>query len=181
MQNKRFQEIYLDEAVKKLQDYFKYKNIHQVPKIEKVVLNVSVSDAVSNSKAIDLAARDISLISGQKPLITKAKKSIAAFKLRQGMKIGCKVTLRGSRMYDFLERLIYTALPRIKDFKGFSIKNFDGSGNLNFGIKEQSVFSELKYDEIVSINGLNVSIVTNSKKNEESKLLLSLLKFPFVA
>jgi large subunit ribosomal protein L5 len=180
MQNKRFKDVYLIEAVKQLQDTFKYKNIHQIPKIQKVVLNMGVAESVSNSKAIDVSSKDLAMISGQKPFITKAKKSIAAFKLRQGMKIGCKVTLRGDRMYDFLERLVYTSLPRIKDFKGFSIKNFDGSGNFNFGIRDQSVFPELKYDEVSSIKGLNISIVTNTNSCIQSKLLLSILKFPFL-
>lgn len=181
MKNKRFKDLYFSEAVSKLQDSFKYSNVHSVPKLKKVVLNMGVGEAVANSKAIENAVRDLSLISGQKPFVTKAKKSIAAFKLRQGMKIGCKVTLRGDRMYDFLERLVYTALPRIKDFRGFSIKNFDGLGNLNFGIKEQTVFSEIKYDEANFVNGLNVSIVTSAKTSEESKFLLSIFKFPFIS
>ena len=181
MSNKRFKDLYFSEAVSKLKDSFKYNNIHAVPKLKKVVLNMGVGEAVSNSKAIENAVRDLSLISGQKPFVTKAKKSIAAFKLREGMKIGCKVTLRGDRMYDFLERLIYTALPRVKDFRGFSVKNFDGVGNLNFGIKDQTVFSEIKYDEANFVNGLNVSIVTSARNSEESKFLLSVLKFPFIS
>jgi len=181
MINKRFKDLYFSEAVPKLKDFFKYSNVHAIPKLKKIVLNMGVGEAVANSKAMESAIRDLSLISGQKPYVTKAKKSIAAFKLRQGMKIGCKVTLRGDRMYDFLERLVYTALPRIKDFRGFSVKNFDGVGNLNFGIKEQTVFSEIKYDEISFVNGMNVSIVTNAKTPEESKFLLSILKFPFIS
>jgi large subunit ribosomal protein L5 len=180
MKNKRFKDLYNQEVIDDLQKSFNYRNIHEIPKIKKVVLNMGVSAAVSNSKAIDYAMKDLALISGQKPCVTKAKKSIAAFKLRQGMKIGCKVTLRGSRMYDFLERLIYITLPRVKDFRGFSLKNFDGRGNLNFGIKEQTVFPEIKYDEISLINGLNVSIIINSGTDEESKSLLAGLKFPFI-
>lgn len=180
MKNKRFKEIYLTESVTLLQNLFKYKNIHNIPKIKKIVLNIGVGDAVSNNKALDVCINDLSLISGQKPFITRAKKSIAAFKLRQGMKIGCKVTLRRDRMYDFIERLVYTVLPRMKDFKGFSIKNFDSVGNLNFGVIDRSVFSELKYDDLILSNGLNVSIVISSESVEESKALLSTLKFPFI-
>jgi large subunit ribosomal protein L5 len=181
MINKRFKELYLSEAVAKLRDHFNYINVHTIPKITKIVLNMGVGEAVLNSKALDYAVNDLSLISGQKPCVTKAKKSIAAFKLRQGMKIGCKVTLRGDRMYDFLERLIYTALPRVKDFRGFSVKNFDSVGNLNFGIKEQTVFPEIKYEEVHAVNGLNVSIVTTANTPEESKFLLSCLQFPFIS
>jgi large subunit ribosomal protein L5 len=181
MTNKRFKDLYIAEAVPQLKEGFKYDNVHAIPKLKKIVLNMGVGEAVTNSKAIDAAIKDLSLIAGQKPYVTKAKKSIAAFKLRQGMKIGCKVTLRGDRMYDFLERLVYTALPRIKDFRGFSIKNFDTEGNLNFGIKEQTVFSEIKYDEISAVNGMNVSIITSAKTPEESKFLLSVLKFPFIS
>ena len=188
MTNKRFKDLYLTEAVPKLKDHFGYKNNHQIPKLEKVILNMGVGEAVSNSKAIESAVRDLSLISGQKPCTTKAKKSIAAFKLREGMKIGCKVTLRGDRMYEFLERLVYTALPRVKDFRGFGKSldgrgnlNFDGRGNLNFGIKEQTVFSEIKYDEANFINGMNVTIVTSAKNDDESKFLLSIFKFPFIS
>jgi large subunit ribosomal protein L5 len=178
MTNKRFKDLYLTEGIEKLRDQFGYKNYHEIPKLQKVVLNMGVGEAVANSKAIESAMRDLSLISGQKPCVTKAKKSIAAFKLREGMKIGCKVTLRGDRMYEFLERLVYTALPRVKDFRGFFGKNFDGRGNLNFGIKEQTVFSEIKYDEANFINGMNISIVTTAKTNIESVSLLSIFKFP---
>ena len=181
MTNKRFKDLYSIEAIPKLRDKFGYKNTHQIPKLKKVVLNMGVGEAVANSKAIESAVRDLSLISGQKPCVTKAKKSIAAFKLREGMKIGCKVTLRGDRMYEFLERLVYTALPRIKDFRGFSDKNFDGSGNLNFGIKEQTVFSEIKYDEANFINGMNVTIVTSAQTDIESTFLLSIFKFPIIS
>ncbi len=182
MANKRFKELYHTEVVQKLKEHFKYTNVHSVPKIKSIVLNMGVGKkAVEDSKSIDAAMKDLMLISGQKPHVTKAKKSIAAFKLRKGMKIGCKVTLRRDRMYDFLERLVYTALPRVKDFRGFSVKNFDSFGNLNFGIKEQTVFPEIKYDEITSLQGLNISIVTSAKTAEESKFLLSSLNFPFVS
>jgi large subunit ribosomal protein L5 len=181
MTNKRFKDLYSTEAIPKLTDEFGYKNTHEVPKLEKVVLNMGVGEAVLNSKAIESAIRDLTLISGQKPYVTKAKKSIAAFKLREGMKIGCKVTLRGDRMYEFLERLVYTALPRIKDFRGISAKSFDGKGNLSFGIKEQTVFSEIKYDEANFVNGMDVTIVTNAKNNIESRALLSIFKFPIIS
>src|SRR6476659_9471544 len=177
---KNFKQSYTQNAIPLFRKDFGYTNVHSIPKIEKIVLNMGVGAAVSNSKAIDQATRDLSLISGQKPYVTLAKKSIAGFKLRQGMKIGCKVTLRNDRIYDFLERLVYIALPRVKNFKGFSVKNFDGSGNFNFGIEDYSVFPEVKYEDINSVNGLNISIVTNSSSNEASKALLSLLKFPFV-
>jgi large subunit ribosomal protein L5 len=180
MTNKRFKDLYHTEVIDKLKEVYRYKNPHSIPKIKSIVLNMGVGkNAVEDSKSVDAAIKDLSLIAGQKPCYTKAKKSIAAFKLRKGMKIGCKVTLRGDRMYEFLERLIYTALPRVEDFRGFSMKNFDRFGNLNFGIKEQTVFPEVKYDEIFSLQGLNVSIVINSKTSEESKTLLSSLNFPF--
>jgi large subunit ribosomal protein L5 len=181
MTSKRFKDLYYTEVIDKLKQAYDYQNIHSIPKIKSIVLNMGVGKrAVEDSKSVDAAMKDLSLIAGQKPCFTKAKKSIAAFKLRKGMKIGCKVTLRGDRMYEFLERLIYTALPRVKDFKGFSIKNFDSFGNLNFGIKEQTVFPEIKYDEIFSLQGMNISIVINSNTSKESKLLLSSLNFPFV-
>ena len=180
MKNKRFKQIYLEDGVSSLCASFGYKNPHSVPRVKKIVVNMGVGEAVTNSKVVDSAVKELALISGQKPFITKAKKSIAGFKLRQGMSIGCKVTLRGDRMYDFLERLVYTALPRMKEFRGFSLKNFDSFGNLNFGIKEQTVFSEIKYDEVENIRGMNVSIVTSASTSEEAKALLSVLKIPFM-
>jgi len=180
MTSKRLKDLYSDDGIKKLREQFGYSNIHAVPKIEKIVINMGVGEAVANSKAVDNAMKDLSMIAGQKPYVTKAKKSIAGFKLRQGMSVGCKVTIRGKRLYDFLERLVYTALPRVKDFRGFSVKNFDSFGNLNFGIKEQTVFSEIKYDEIDAIRGMNISIVTTAKTAEEAKSLLSILKIPFI-
>ena len=180
MKNKRFKQIYLEDGVSSLCANFGYKNPHSVPRVKKIVVNMGVGEAVTNNKVVDSAVKELALISGQKPFVTKAKKSIAGFKLRQGMSIGCKVTLRGDRMYDFLERLVYTALPRMKEFRGFSLKSFDNFGNLNFGIKEQTVFSEIKYDEVESIRGMNVSIVTTASTSEEAKALLSVLKIPFM-
>ncbi len=180
MTNTRLKDLYSDSGIKQLREQFGYGNIHAVPKIEKIVINMGVGEAVANSKAVDNAMKDLSMITGQKPYVTKAKKSIAGFKLRQGMSVGCKVTIRGKRLYDFLERLVYTALPRVKDFRGFSVKNFDSFGNLNFGLREQTVFSEIKYDEIDAIRGMNISIVTTAKTAEEAKSLLSILKMPFI-
>ncbi|AVP87721.1 50S ribosomal protein L5 [Candidatus Phycorickettsia trachydisci] len=180
MAEKRFKQVYFEDIIPRFKKEFGFDNIHAVPKIQKIVLNMGVGAAVSNSKALENATRDLALISGQKPCVTLAKKSIAGFKLREGMKIGCKVTLRGDRIYDFLERLVYVALPRVKNFKGFSVKNFDGSGNFNFGINDHSVFPEVKYDDVSLASGLNISIVTNSADNKSSKSLLSMLKFPFI-
>lgn len=175
---KRFKEIY-PSAKKKLQDQFGYKNVHQIPKLIKISLNMSLSEAIVNSKVVNLASKELELISGQKPIITKAKKSISGFKLRQGMKIGCKVTLRRDRMYEFLERLVITTLPRVKEFRGFSKKNFDGKGNLNFGIKEQISFPEIDYNNIDKLRGLNLTIVTSTNKDEEAKKLLEEFYIPF--
>ena len=144
----KFKELYIKEIVKSLQEKFSYQNIHQMPKLAKIVVNMGVSDAVSDSKVINNAIADLTAITGQKPYTTYAKKSIASFKLREGMKIGCKVTLRSDRMFEFLERLVIVALPRVKEFKGFSVKSFDGKGNITFGIKEQIVFPEINYDKI---------------------------------
>ena len=172
-------ELYRKESIASLQKSLKLSNIMQVPRIEKVVLSMGVGEAVSDSKAIEGAVADLALIAGQKPLITRAKKSIASFKLREGMSIGCKVTLRGDIMYAFLEKLVMIALPRVRDFRGFSIKNFDKRGNLNIGVKEHIVFPEIDYDKISKIRGLNVTIVTNSNKDSEAKALLESLRFPF--
>jgi large subunit ribosomal protein L5 len=151
----------------------------EVPKIEKVVLNMGLGEAVSNNKLVDSAVEELKLISGQKPVVTKAKKSIAAFKLRQGMPIGCMVTLRKEKMYDFLTRLINIALPRVKDFKGISGKSFDGSGNYTLGIREQIIFPEIVYDKIDKVKGLNISIVTTAKTDNEAKELLKMFGMPF--
>lgn len=175
----RFKELYNKEIIANLQKQFAYSNKHQMPKIEKIVINMGVGEAVADSKVINNAISDLTLISGQKPLTIDAKKSIATFKLREGMKVGCKVTLRKDRMYDFLERLVIVALPRIKEFRGFSSKSFDGRGNFTFGVKEQIVFPEINYDKIDAIRGMDITIVTSAKTNEEGKFLLSGFNLPF--
>ncbi|MFU7501128.1 MULTISPECIES: 50S ribosomal protein L5 [unclassified Candidatus Tisiphia] len=175
----RFKDLYTKEIVPNLQKEFAYKNKHQMPKVVKIVVNMGVGETVADSKVINNAVNDLTLISGQKPLVTEAKKSIATFKLREGMKVGCKVTLRKDRMYDFLERLVIVALPRIKEFRGFSSKSFDGRGNFTFGIKEQIVFPEINYDKIDVIRGMDITIVTSAMNNEEGKLLLSGFNLPF--
>lgn len=177
----RFKELYSKTIVKELQKEFKYKNKYEVPKIEKIVINMGVGEVVTDSKVINNAVNDLTLISGQKPYITKAKKSIATFKLREGVNLGCKVTLRKSRMYDFLERLVMMALPRVKEFRGFSSRSFDGRGNFTFGIKEQIVFPEINYDKIDVIRGMDITIVTTAKTDKEAKLLLSGFQLPFYA
>ena len=175
----RFKELYAKEIVKSLQQKFNYKNVHQMPKLSKIVVNMGVGDAVLDSKVINSAIADLTAITGQKPYVTHAKKSIASFKLREGMKIGCKVTLRSDRMFEFLERLVIVALPRVKEFKGFSVKSFDGRGNMTFGIKEQIVFPEINYDKIDKIRGMDITIVTTAQTDEEAKLLLSGFNLPF--
>lgn len=177
----RLKEKYLNEVVPNLQKRFGYKTIMQVPKLEKVVLNMGVGDAVQNSKALDAAMEDLAAISGQKPAITRAKKSVAAFKIRDGMAIGCKVTLRGERMYDFLDKLINVGLPRIRDFRGVSPRSFDGRGNYSLGIREQLIFPEIRYDQVDKIRGLDVVIVTTAETDEEAMALLSELGMPFRA
>lgn len=162
-----------------LKEKFGYNNPHQIPEITKIVVNLGVGEGVADSKVINNAVNDLSLITGQKPVITTAKKSIAAYKLREGMKIGCKVTLRKDRMYDFLERLVFVALPRVKEFKGFNPKSFDGRGNFTFGIKEQIVFPEINYDKIDAIRGMDITIVTSAKTNEEAMSLLAAFDLPF--
>jgi large subunit ribosomal protein L5 len=175
----RFKELYSKDIVKNLQEKFSYSNRHEMPKLVKIVINMGVGEAVSDSKVINHAINDMTLITGQKPYTTYAKKSIATFKLREGMKLGCKVTMRKDRMYDFLERLVIVALPRVKEFKGFSVKSFDGRGNLTFGIKEQIVFPEINYDKIDKIRGMDITIVTTAKTDEEAKELLSGFNLPF--
>ncbi len=175
----RLLEQYKQDITPKLIDKFGYKNIMQVPKIEKVIINVGVGEAIQNPKAMDGAVNDLMAITGQKPVITKAKKSIAGFKLREGMPIGCKVTLRGQRMYDFLYRLINIVLPRVRDFRGVSPQAFDGRGNYSLGIKEQTIFPEIDYDKIDKIRGLEVVIVTTAKTDEEARELLKNMGMPF--
>jgi large subunit ribosomal protein L5 len=170
---------YQETVVPKLKEKFNYSNPMQVPKIEKIVVNMGLGEAIHNIKIIDSAVEELKNISGQQPVVTRAKKSIAAFKLREGMPIGCMVTLRKTRMYDFLNKLINIALPRVRDFRGISGKAFDGAGNYSLGVKEQLIFPEIDYDKIDKIKGLNVSIVTTAKTNEEGKELLKLLGMPF--
>ena len=179
MANTRLQEKYLSEAVKGLMDKFNYKNVMEIPKIEKVVINMGVGEAVGNSKALESAVADLTVISGQKPVITKAKKSIAAFKLRQGMPIGAKVTLRGDRMYYFLDKLMNIALPRVRDFRGVSDTSFDGRGNYTLGIKEQIIFPEINIDSITKILGMNITFVTTAQTDEEGYALLKEFGLPF--
>lgn len=158
---------------------FSYKSIMETPKIEKIIVNMGVGDAIHNSKLLDAAVDDLTQITGQKPIITKAKKSIAAFKLRAGAAIGCKVTLRGERMYDFFDKLISVALPRVRDFRGLSKNSFDGRGNYTIGIREQLIFPEINYDKVVKIRGMDIVIVTTAKTDEEGRELLHLLGMPF--
>jgi large subunit ribosomal protein L5 len=175
----RLKDKYHKDIAPALIEKFKYKSIMQAPRLEKVVLNMGVGEAKDNSKAIDSAAGDMSLIAGQKPIVTKAKKSVAAFKLRAGMSIGCKVTLRGDRMYEFVDKLFNVALPRVRDFRGVPLNSFDGRGNYSVGIKEQLIFPEIEYDKIDKIRGMDIAFVTTANTDEESKELLQLLGMPF--
>lgn len=177
----RLKDLYNDEIIPKMMEKFGYKNVMQVPKIEKVVVNIGVGEAIQNAKALDAAVADMTAITGQKPIITKAKKSIATFKLREGMSIGCKVTLRGERMYQFMDRLINISLPRVRDFHGVSPKAFDGRGNYTLGIKEQVIFPEIDYDKIDKVRGMEVVVVTTAKTDEEARELLRLMGMPFSA
>ena len=170
---------YQSEVMPKLREHFKYKNVMEIPKLDKVVLNMGIGEAIQNIKVLDAAVEELKMISGQKPIVTRAKKSIAAFKLRAGMPIGCTVTLRRSRMYDFFDKLVNVALPRVRDFRGISQKSFDGHGNYTLGIKEQIIFPEIDYDKIDKIKGLNVSCITTAGTDEEGRLLLKLLGMPF--
>lgn len=170
---------YHKEVVPKLFDAFKYKSIMQVPKLEKIILNMGLGEAIHNIKLLDSAAEELKIIAGQHPVVTRAKKSIAAFKLREGMPIGCRVTLRHKRMYDFYYKLVNIALPRVRDFRGLSGKAFDGHGNYTLGIKEHIIFPEIDYDKIDRIKGLNISIVTTARTDEEGLELLRLLGMPF--
>ncbi len=172
-------EQYISDVVPGLMETFQYKNIMQVPKIEKIVLNMGLGEAIHNIKILDSATEELAAISGQKPVVRRAKKSIAAFKLREGMPVGCMVTLRGKRMYDFLDKLINITLPRVRDFRGISGKAMDGNGNYTLGIVEQIIFPEIDYDKIDKIKGLNISIVTSAKTDKEGKELLKLLGMPF--
>lgn len=175
----RLKDLYQSEIIPKLRSDFSYKNVMEVPKIEKVVLNMGLGEAIQNVKILDSAALELNAISGQKSVITKAKKSIATFKLRQGMPIGCMVTLRRDRMYEFLDKLMNVSLARVRDFKGVSGKAFDGKGNYTLGVKEQLIFPEINYDSVDKIKGLNITIVTSAKTDEEGKALLKYLGMPF--
>ena len=175
----RLKKIYNEEIKTSLQKKMKYKSSMEIPSIKKITINVGLGEAVKDKKVIEQAVGDIEKIAGQKPIVTKAKKSIAAFSLREGMPIGCKVTLRKDRMYEFLDRLITVAIPRIRDFRGFSHKAFDGRGNYTLGIKEQIIFPEIDYEKIDSIRGLDIAITTSAKNDEEARLLLEEFNFPF--
>jgi len=175
----RLLDKYNNEVAQALQAKFGYKSPMQIPKLVKVVLNMGVGDVKDNPKAIENAANELALITGQKPVITKAKKSVAAFKVREGMNIGCKVTLRGSRMYEFVDKLFNVALPRVRDFRGIGANSFDGRGNFSMGIKEQLIFPEIEYDKVDKIRGMDITFVTTAKTDEEAKELLTLLGLPF--
>ena len=175
----RLKEKYLNEVVPSLQTKYNYKSVMEVPKLEKIVINIGVGDATQNSKLIDAAVADLTKISGQKPVVTRAKKSIAGFKVREGQAIGCKVTLRGENMYNFMDKLISISLPRVRDFRGVSSKAFDGRGNYTMGIKEQLIFSEIDYDDVVKVRGMDIIFVTTAKTNEEAFDLLNELGIPF--
>lgn len=174
----RLKQHYRDEVVPKLMTDFGYGNVHEVPRLEKIVLNIGLGEAIANARALDAATNDLALVTGQKPVITRAKKSVAAFRLRAGMPIGAMVTLRGDRMYEFLDRLVGTALPRIRDFRGLSPRSFDGRGNYSLGLREQLVFPEIEYDRVDRVRGLEISIVTTAKTDEEGRQLLSHLGMP---
>ena len=175
----RLQERYNNEISKNLMAKFNYKSIMQLPKMEKIVLNIGVGDAVTNSKLLDEAVEELTLISGQKPIITKAKKSIAGFKIREGQAIGCKVTLRGERMYEFLDKLVSISLPRVRDFRGVPKNSFDGRGNYTLGVKEQLIFPEIDFDKVARVRGMDIVFVTTAKTDEEGKALLTELGVPF--
>lgn len=179
MANINLKTRYSDEIKQKLVDKFGYKNALQIPKLEKIIINMGMGEASQNAKYLDVAVKELAVIAGQKPVVTKAKKSIATFKIRAGMPVGAMVTLRGQRMYDFYQKLVCVALPRIRDFRGVSDKSFDGRGNYSLGIKEQVIFPEINYDDIDTIRGMNICIVTTANTDEESKELLSLLGMPF--
>lgn len=175
----RLQQFYRDEVVADLKEKFGYESIMQVPRITKITLNMGVSEAVADKKVIEHAVADMTKIAGQKPVVTKTKKAIAGFKIREDYPIGCMVTLRGRRMYEFLDRLVSVALPRVRDFRGISGRAFDGRGNYNVGVKEQIIFPEIEYDKIDAVRGLNISITTSAKTDDEAKALLTAFSFPF--
>ncbi len=174
-----FRELYDKEIVKSLMKEYNYKTVMEVPKLEKIVINMGVGDGAHDSKFLEAAVKDLTLIAGQKPVVTKARKSIAGFKLREGQAIGAKVTLRGENMYNFFEKLVKIALPRVRDFRGISPKSFDGHGNYSLGIKEQLIFAEINYDDVLKIRGLDIIFVTSAKSDEEAKSLLKAFGMPF--
>lgn len=175
----RLKDFYKDSVVKSLTEQFGYTSVMQVPRIEKITLNMGVGEAVADKKVMEHAVGDMEKIAGQKAIVTKAKKSVAAFKIRDDYPVGCKVTLRRERMYEFLDRLVTVAIPRIRDFRGISAKSFDGRGNYNMGVKEQIIFPEIEYDKIDAIRGMNITITTTAKTDEEAKALLAAFSFPF--
>ena len=177
----RLKEKYNSEVTKALMEKFEYKNVMQLPKVEKIVLNMGLGEAIANARALENAVEDMTIIAGQKPVVTRAKKSIAGFKLREGMPIGVKVTLRGDRMLEFLDRLVNIALPRVRDFRGISPKSFDGRGNYTMGIKEQLIFPEIEYDKVDKIRGMDITIVTSALTDEEALELLKQMGMPFSA
>lgn len=178
MKSVRMKERYKKDVVPAMMKHFQYKNVMQVPRLEKVVINMGVGEAIQNPKDLDHAVDELATISGQRPVVTKAKSSIAAFKVREGMRIGCRVTLRGGRMYTFLDKLFHVVLPRIRDFRGVSQKSFDGRGNYSLGLKEQLIFPEIEYDKVDKVRGMDVSIVTTAKTDEEGAYFLKLLGLP---
>lgn len=175
----RLKDKYLNEVVPALMEKFNYKNIMEVPKVEKIILNMGVGEAKDNPKALEAAVEEMTIIAGQKPVTTKAKKSVANFKIREGMAVGCKVTLRGQKMFDYLDKLMNIALPRVRDFRGVSSTSFDGRGNYSLGIKEQLMFPEIDYDKIDKIKGMDIIIVTSAKTDEEAREFLALMGMPF--
>ncbi|OIQ85635.1 50S ribosomal protein L5 [mine drainage metagenome] len=175
----RLQDVYKEQVVPDLMKKFGYKSVMQVPRLQKITLNMGVSEAVADKKIIEHAVGDLTKIAGQKPVVTRTRKAIAAFKVREGMPIGCTVTLRGTRMFEFLDRLVTIALPRVRDFRGVSGRAFDGRGNYNIGVKEQIIFPEVEYDKIDALRGLNISITTSAKTDDECKALLAAFRFPF--
>ena len=177
----RIKEKYLKDVVPAMQKEFAYKNINEVPKLDKIVLNMGLGDVKDNGKSFNMAVEELALIAGQKPVVTKAKKSVANFKVREGMKIGAKVTLRGERMYEFFDKFVSIALPRVRDFRGVNDKSFDGRGNYSYGVKEQLIFPEIIYDKIEKIRGFDISFVTTAKSDDEARALLKYLGMPFKA
>ena len=175
----RLQKIYREKIAAELKEKFGYKSIMEVPRLTKITLNMGVSEAVADKKIMDNAVADLTKIAGQKPVVTKAKKAIAGFKIREGQAIGCMVTLRGAQMYEFLDRFVTVALPRVRDFRGISGRAFDGRGNYNIGVKEQIIFPEIEYDKVEALRGLNISITTTAKTDAEAKALLTGFRFPF--